>query len=501
MVIRWQFAFFVGKWDALRILNYLASFPMYMKRIFLALGCWWMGANLQAQTDSALSLRQCVDYAWQNSLQVQRSGLAAEQAALGAKQAQWAQYPSVNGSLRHGVNFGRSIDPTSYEFVNQVMQSTNVSLNLTVPLYNGLQLRNNIQQQRVNVDAAGKDLEQSRNDVALSIAQMYLSVLLAEENVQLLREQNKVTQAQYEQTLKLIKAGNLPDNNRYDLEAQLARNEQNIVQAENSLQIAYVNLKLVMNWDPNKPLRVQRVEIPRPESTLAINAEDLYAQAAEAMPSVAAARLRERSAQWGIKVAKGALQPSVALFSSVSTNYSSLGQRFTGDTVQVNQVLTGNLNGSPFSLTIPTSIPKRERSPYFAQLGDNFTQAVGLSVQVPIFNGYQARINIQRAELSARIAQLNTRQLENQLKSDVQRALADAQGAAKRLQASEKTLEAVQRAADNTKKRYDLGLVNGFEWTSVQNNVLTAQSNLLQAQYDLLFRIKILDYYQGKGVE
>jgi outer membrane protein len=454
---------------------------------------------LQAQT--ALDLRGCVEQAWQNNLLIQRSELSLAQAQLNQKQARWAQYPMVSGSLRHGLNVGRSVDLTTYQFVNQAMQSTNISLNASVPIYNGLQLRNNIQLRNVEVAASEKDLEQTKNDLALSVAQAYLSVLLAEENLGILQSQRQVTQAQYEQSLKLIAAGSLPENNRFDLEAQLAQQDQNIVNAENSIQMAYLSLKQLLNMDANKPLKISPInlgELPKLEE---LNDEEIYTEAAQQMPNLKAAQLRERSAELNVQVAKGALQPSIALFSSLATNYSSVGQRYTGDTITVFQQFSGDLGGTPFTLSIPTRIPGRERNPYFNQLGDNFTQAIGINIQVPIYNGGQARLNIERANLSVRLARINTQQLQVQLKADIQRAVADARAAARRLQAAERSLKSTQIAADNSSKRYSVGTINAFEYNSVQNSLTVAKSNYLQAQYDYVFRLKILDYYRGKGVQ
>ena len=125
---------------------------------------------------------------------------------------------------------------------------------------------------------------------------------------------------------------------------------------------------------------------------------------------------------------------------------------------------------------------------------------MGLSLQIPIFNGLQARINIDRAELAVESAKLNTERLQIQLKSDIQRALTDAQAAEKRLRAAEKTLSSIRAAVENTRKRFDLGVVNGFELTSVQNRLLSSESSLLQARYDYIFKLKILDYYRGIAI-
>ena len=461
----------------------------------------FLGLMLPLQAQKLMDLSACIEFAWQNSLQIKRSELSLRQAQLNHKQARWAQYPSLNANLRHGVNVGRSVDLTSYQFVNQAMQATNLSINLNVPLYNGLQLRHNIQQRQVEIEAGQQDLVQVRNDLALSIAQAYLSILMTREQLEVLQTRKQLSEAQLEQSLKLIKAGSLPENNRYDLEAQLAQDEQNIVNAQNSLDLAYLNLKIALNYPLNETLEVKRMELGQLPSAELLDIETLYQEALNLMPSLRAAQLRERSADLGIISAKGALQPSISLFSSIGSNYSSLGQRYSGDSITVNQTFQGDLGGTPFTLVLPTSIPARERSPYFAQMKDNFTQAIGINVQVPILNGLQARLNIERAELNKQVAKMSTEQLQVQLKSDISRALADAKAAEKRLQAAERSAKATRIAAENTRKRYDIGVVNAFELSSVQNNLTAIESNLVQAKFDYVFRLKILDYYRGKMFE
>jgi outer membrane protein len=457
--------------------------------------------SASAKAQERLSLQACIEYSWKNSLRVQQAQLSVQQTQLQEKQAYWARYPSASANVQHGFNLGRSIDLTSYQFVNQLMQSTSISVGVNVPIYNGLQLRNNLARTRIDVQASEQDVAQAKNDLALSTAQAYLSVLLAEASAEALREQIKITQAQYERAEKLIKAGTLPDNARFDLEAQIARDEQNIVIAENNIALAYLNLKVLINYSPAKDIQIESVN---PAELIiaaeAVNAESVYDEAQKRMPNLLAARLRESSALMNVKVAEGSLLPSVSAYFNIATNYSSTGTYFTGDTTYVVQNLTGELNGAPFVLAIPQAIPERANSPFFRQLGENTRQGMGISAQIPIFNGFQSRIRIQQAQLSVKIAQLSTSQLQVQLQSDIQRAVLDVKGSQKRLAAAEKSLKATENAVANTQKRFDLGVVNAFEYTSALNTLTSAKSNLLQAQYDYLFKLKILDFYQGKTI-
>ncbi len=458
---------------------------------------------LQAQDKALWSLDKCINYALKNSLSVQQSDLAVLQAKLTKKQAVWSQAPSLNGNFSHGINFGRSVDPTSYSFINQINQASSVSLNLNQPIFRGLQIRNTINQSKVDLEAAQKDVDKAKNDVALSVAQVYLSILLAKESEQVLIEQAKVTKAQYNQTLKMISAGVLAENSKFDLEAQMARDEENIVISHNAVDMALVNLKVLMNIDVSEEIDIVPVkDLLIPEALSLASLDEVYEEALQNQPDVAASRLRERSAEFGVRIAKGALWPTVSFFGGINTNFSSAARMFNLGVFQ------DTLNGVQTNTNDPVEVYRQnyftqqgDVIPYFAQLGGNIYANIGVNVSFPIFNGFRTRIGIQRAELGVEIANLATQQIQTTLKSNIERSITDILAAEKRLNAAVKTLTATELSVDNTRKRYDLGVVNSFELTSVQNTLVSVASNVLQAKYDYLFKLKILDYYRGIRIQ
>jgi outer membrane protein len=360
----------------------------------------------------------------------------------------------------------------------------------------GMQMQNRIRQTSMDVQAGEKDSEQIKENVALSVAQAYLTILLTQEQIEVLKEQIKVTEAQYQQTLKLIKAGTLPENNRFDLEAQIARNEQAVVNAENGLEMTYMNLKVLMNMDPAKPMKVQKILIEMPEMGQNYELDQIYVEAGSRMPNILAARIREKSAEMGVKIAKGALQPTISAYGSLLTNFSSAAKERSIDST------TQNVNLNIFGLNVPVGFPvtipvEGNTTPYFKQIWNNIYGNIGVNMNVPLFNGFQSRIAMERAELSVKIAKLNTLSIQNQLKTDIQRSINDVRAAEKSFSVAEKSLTATRASVENTRKRFELGVVNGFELTSVQNMLISAESSLLQAKYDYIFKLKVLDFYRG----
>lgn len=481
--------------------NRLLIVYYHLFRLGLLLCCLGISIVATAQENAPeWSLEKCIQYAIKNSLQVQQANLAKSQALLTERQAVWAQAPTVNGNLRSGVNAGRSVDITTNEFTLRPIFFTSASINANWIAYQGMQIRNSIKQSRIDAKAAEQDIEQAKNDVALSVAQAYLSILLAKESKGVLEEQIKVTRAQLEQTNRLIKGGVLAENSRFDLEAQIARDEEAILIAQNNLDLAYVNLKVLMNYDVNDPLTVQPVgDVEIAENTPLATLEELYSEALKNQPNVLAAQLRENSTLLNVNIAKGALAPTVALFVGLSTNYSSQfrvpsGQRI--DTTRGVVVPTGDLvefYQLGFEGTRPVT--------FFEQIGGNIAVNGGINISVPIFNGLRTRINIQRAELNTRLAKLNSEQIKVTLKANIARALTDVLAADKRLAAARKSVRAIRLSVNNTRRRYELGVVNSFELTSVQNTLTAAESSVLQAKYDYLFKLKILDFYLGRPIE
>lgn len=474
-----------------------------MQQRLLFLLFWGFTVTLQAQDNSDWSLQKCIDYAFQNSLQVQQANLAKAQALLSKKQAQWAQAPTLNASFRHGINFGRSIDLTSYSFNTIPTQTSTLSVNANVILFQGLQIRNTIKQTKVDEAAAEKDLEQAKNDVALAVAQAYLSILLAEESKRVLEEQAKITKAQFDQTIKLIEAGVLAENSRYDLEAQMARDEENIVGAENSIELAYVNLKVAMNYDVGEGLSIEvppNLLVPTVEQLPTLN--EVYTEAIASQPSITAAKLRQESAMLGVSIAKGALYPTLSLYGGINTNFSSAARNPVFGTTQ--DTFFGNVLSSQDPVLVTRdrqTISSGDVTPYFLQLGGNTSANVGINLSIPIFNGLRTRIGIDRAKLAVKTAELSKTQLEVTLKSNIDRALTDVRAAQKRLIATQKSVVATRLSVENTRRRYELGVVNSFELTSVQNTLIASESSVLQAKYDYLFRLKILDYYRGRPIK
>ncbi len=452
------------------------------------------------------SLTRCIQYAQQNSLSVKQGQNQIEQAQLSEQEARYSRYPTVNSSLRGGVNFGRTIDPTTNDFINETVLTNSLGVDAGVILYNGGRIRNQIKQSQINVDIAEADNEQIKNDLALSVAAAYLQILLDQE--QLINANNRLaqTQAQLTQTDRLIRAGTLPEADRLEIQANLARDEQNIVTQQNAVEISYLNLKNLMQINPDEEINIEKIDeiqIPVNANPDGVALTQVYNRAIANQPFIKADQARLSSADLDTEIAKSLGLPVVSLFGNINSFYSNKVLEVTneGDIVDgppQSILLDGDRRSIQFPRLEGLTFGKRG---YFNQLSDNFGQSLGLNVSIPIYNQAQTRLAKERAQLNILNTQIAAQQNKQQLKVDIQRAIANARANKKQFEASEKTVSALDLAYINTEKRYKLGAVNTFEYTTAKNNLDQATIDLIIAKYNYLYSLQILDFYQGKRLE
>lgn len=447
-------------------------------------------------------LAKCIQFAQQNSLQVKQAKLSVRNANLSQKQAEYDRYPTLNAGTGLNASFGRSIDPATNQFVAQNFASNSVNVNAGATVYNGGRIKNTITQSKINREAAEMDAEAALNNLSLDVASAYLSILLAEEQLETAQQRSGVSQEQLERTDRLIQAGALPKNDRLDFVAQIARDEQNIVNAQNAVDINYLNLKQLMEMDPDFDLRIEKpeVDVPTDESTLAANLRTVYNQALSTQPQIKAGELRSQSALLDIDIARAGKLPSIFVSGNINTFWSSAVKDIF-PTGEFGEPISGQIflaDGNVLNTLTPNPEFERENVPYFKQLNNNFGQGLGVNVNVPIFNQYRNDINVQRAELGVQQQALQNEQAKQTLKQNIQRAIADARAAAQALKAAERTIDATRQAYENAQKRFDLGAINAFELTTAKNNFDNAEIDLISAKYQYLFNIKVVEFYQGK---
>ncbi len=459
--------------------------------------------SMNAQDASTWTLERCIDFAQKNSLNIKQGENTIRNAELTVKLNELSRYPTVNGSITTGANFGTSINRASNTFATGSSAFNSLSLSANGPIYNGGRIQNSILQSRLERDAAKSDQEQTIQNTALSVASNYLQVLLAQEqlsNTQKRLEQNK---QQLSQVDKFIQAGSRPQNDRLDILAQLARNEQLVVAAQNNVELSYLALKQSIQLDPATDMKLGKptVNVPNSNDVEGITLTSLYNSAVSRQPQIKAGEYRQKAAELGVKIAQSDRLPSISWFSSISTNYSTLVPN-DGSVQAIPLTRQVYINGSPNPTTITSLeqvfIPGVGKKSYFSQVGKNLGEGVGVSINIPIYNQGRNDIGIERAHINILNTQLSNQQTQNRLKSDIQTAIANARAAKKTFEAAEKTIVATKAAFENIEKKFKVGAASTFEFTTAKNNWDTSETDLIVAKYDYIFKLKIVDFYQGK---
>ena len=447
------------------MINHPKRYKMMRNTFLLTLLCIFC-YNVQAQ--EVWSLRKCVEHAQKNNLNLRQSEIAIQQAVIDNKEDKFARYPNLNANINGGFNFGRTIDPTTNDFRNQRIGNSQVSLTSGMSVYSGGLIKNSIEKSTIEIEAAKADAETMQNDIALQISSVYLNVLLAQEQVAIAQNQLKITDTQLAQTDKRINAGVLPKNERLEILAQQARNQQNLITAQNNVAINLVNLKNLLELEPAQDIRVEVPAdvIPSVEEILSL--EEIYVQALDAQPSIKASELRMESAQLDIPIAESLGLPQIDLFAQVNSNYAS--------------------------------IPNFPNPSYFTQLDNNLGQTLGARLSIPIYNASRTKLAVERARLRIINAEVQNQQAKQALKADIQNAIASARAAKSQLAANQTALDAAKASYNNAQKMYELGAINTLEFTNSKGNLDAAELNVIQSKYDYVFRLKIIDFYLGKDL-
>lgn len=451
------------------------------------------------------SLERCIRYAQEENIVVQQARANVKVSHLTERQAKTARLPNVSINSNVGEQFGRTIDPATNQFVTSGITFNSMSLSAGVPLFAGGQINQGIKQAHWNALAAEADAAQTANNLALQVAQAYLSVLLAEEQAESAGRRVAQSRRQLEATQKLVEAGTVPAADRFNVQAQIAREEQLAVQAQNNVDLTLLALKQLLQLEPDYDLRIERPNyaVPADANPEAIALQPVYTTALENQPNVKAAAYRIKGAETGVSLAKAAYYPTISLFASLSSNYSSRFLDFQNGRIvstELSQPVTIRINDVDVSIQQYVNVFDFPRLSYFSQLDQNFGQGFGMQISVPIYQNGRVRLSVERARLGILNAQLQETQTRQQLKNDIQTAIANARSARKQLDAAQRTYEATQAAFANTEKRHSLGAANTLELTTAKTNLDNAENDLIIARYDYLFRLKILDFYQGKEI-
>ena len=464
--------------------------------------------NLFSQSNNSieLDLVQCLEIALENNLQLKRSEINKKIQKIGYDQSILSQIPSLNVFSNYGTSWGRSIDPTTNQFIGSEYSSSGIGLSSSINLFSGFFVRNTIKQSKVLLEKSVFDLENTRNNVMLSVVSSYLSVLLTMDRLENAKFQLLSTQEQLSRINKLVEAGSLPITNRLNFEAQLAGDELSLIQQENAYRLSILQLKQIMLLETDKEIIISKplVEIS-PSIVIQSNTNDIYNRAIDILPELKSAIKNVESSKYDLRIARSGRFPTISVSSNFNTNYSSYANRprqfYDGYTMQ--PMTVGYLTNNPLETVsalspVPNVIGSDNDFTLVEQWKDYLSKSLSFSISFPIFNRYQTSSNIKRSKLNKQIADINVLEAKNQIRQTIETSYNDAIAASKSYSASLKQVQALEESFRIIKSQYNLGAINFTEYQVSNNNLVKAKNDLLSSKYDYIFKLKVLDFYQGK---
>ncbi len=452
-------------------------------------------------SQSPWTLQQCIDYALENNIQIRQTELTTELNQEYKSQSIANLFPSLNGSASQNYFYGRSIDPFTNSFTTSQVRSNSFALSSNVSLFEGFQLQNSLRQSQLNFLSSQFDLQKVRNDISLNVVTYYLQVLYNKELLASTKEQEAATKVQRDKIARMYELGSVSKGNLLDMEAQLASDELRLVQAQSSYDQSMLNLTQLLELNIDKGFSILDPALSSPSLPADLmNTNTIYTAALGNQPDIRSYELRVESASKGLSIARGARYPRLVLSGSISTNFSTSSQDIVGYDFQAPTTVFSGFTGSGDSVyTFVNNIKANfEQTPFRDQLDNNLGKSLGFSLQIPLFNGWSAKTNVSRAKINLEQSRLNLEQTKKNLLNSVQQAVSDAYSAFKRYEAGEKSQAALTESFKFNQQSYDLGLISSYDYLVVKNNLAKADADLLQAKYDFIFRLKILDFYQGK---
>jgi outer membrane protein len=455
-------------------------------------------AYTQQNTDTIFSLKQCVDIALANNLLIKQQELQTQTDFINLRQARDNRLPFLGANINQGTNQGRSIDPFTNSYINQNVNYGNYSLSTDINLFNGGLIKNTVRQNQFGLEASQMDLQQLKENTTLNIILAYLQILDNEDLLQQSKDQFALTQKQVERLETLNKEGSIIPSQLYELKGQLANDQLSLVTNENTLDAARLSLCQLMNI-PYKKIRVERIASSDDPLFYESDVSSIYQSALAQFPSVKAATFRSQSQKAAIKAAKGYFFPAISIGGDLYTNYSSAASKDiflnsveapSGDFVDVGGT----------KLPVITNKPNfnSQKIKYVDQFKNNYSTSVNLNMRIPIFNYNQAKNRVALAKAQSKNAEFLEQSSKTLLSQNIEQAYFNMTAAFKRYQTLQQQVKDFNEAFKIAEVRFNEGATNQVEYLIAKNNLDRSNINLIIARYDVLFRSKILDYYQGK---
>jgi outer membrane protein len=467
------------------------------KTVFTICGLLFSGWSF---SQSAWSLQQCIDHALKNNISIKQSDITAQINEVNLTQSKANPLPSLNGGITHTYNIGQTIDRYTNTFANSTVLSQNFYLSSQLTLWSGMTQYNTIKRNQYTYLASKETLEQQKNDLSLNVATSFLQVVYNQELLKVAENQVKISKEQLERTEKQAAAGVVAQSNVYDIKAQLANDEYTYTTSSNNYAISILTLKQLLNLDS-----LNNFEIIRPDlevvsgDLMTMKVSDIYQGALKTQHKIRSAELTLLSSEKNLQAARGKISPTLSFNASIGTGFSGLAKDITGVKITGVDTIGATVGGGlPQYVVRPHYTSETKPKAFNNQFKDNVNKSVGFTLSVPLFNGLSTYSSVKTAKLQLLNSKYGYDLSKQQLYKTIAQAYADAQAALNKYGAAKSSFEAAKLSFGFTEQKFNAGAMNSFDYSTAKNRLLKAQADVLNAKFDYIFKLKVLDYYQGK---
>jgi Outer membrane protein len=439
-----------------------------MKKILILIfTCLLSSGGLILSQNKVWSLEECIKYSIENNIQIKQQGIQNQVQKNSLDLAKFQLLPNLNGQASHSYSFGRALDQNTYQFFNQTLQSDYFYLGGNMPVFNGLQYYNAIRKNKYLVLASQQDLQNISDNVALNVALSYLQILLNKELVTANQNQLDISLQQIEKTRKMVEAGSVAKGNLLEIESQAAQEELSLITQKNLLETSVLILTQLLELKTPTGFEIIVPEINVDSNAVVSgNIDDIYAIAEKNRPEIKSSELNLTASEFALKMAKGARSPVISLNYSLNSRYTYL-----------------------------SNVPGIES--FSNQIKNNKNSGIGLSINIPILNGWQVNKSISNSKLNVETSKYNLEGTQKQLYKNIQQAYTDAVAALKKFNVSLKAIASTEESFRYTEQKFNVGMVTPVDYNAAKTLLLKAQSDMTQAKYEFIFKTKVLDFYKG----
>lgn len=414
------------------------------------------------------TLRQCVEYAIENNLTVQRAENLAEQSKVDVHTKKWARLPNLSGSASQNYSWGRAASPVDNSYSNTNNSTANFSLSTNVPLFTGFELPNQHALSKLNLKAAIEDLNKAKDDISVNVASAYVKVLFNKELAIVAQEQVNLSKEQLNRMVRLEEVGKASPAEVAESKARVAQDEMSAVQADNNYSISLLDLSQLLELPTPEGFSIALPE-EEPNFEKLTPPDDIFVGALTSKSEIMAAQYRLEGSEKSIRIAQSAYYPTLSF---------------------------GGGLGSSFYTT-----KGRAGEDFFSQLDNHFNKYIGFSLSVPIFNRFATRNRVRTAKLQQMNYSIQLDNTKKELYKEIQQAWYNAVAAEAKYNSSVAAVNANEESFRLMGEKFENGKATSVEYNEAKLNLMKALSDRIQAKYDYMFCSKVLNFYKGEPIQ